>query len=333
MNLRQRAGHTPLVSVLIPAYNAAATLAPALRSILTQTWRALEVVVVDDGSTDGTRTLLDDFARRDRRIRVVSKPNGGIVTALNHGWALCAGDYVARMDADDLSLPWRIGCQVRHMERNPALAASGTGILPFQARFPFVGLPARFPADDAGVRTRLLFNPPIMHPTAIFRRALLGSDAPYSSAMPQAEDYELWTRLAASHRLGNIPAVCLLYRRSMGSISQSRREDQACQATALRLRNLSSALGAEFAQRHADSHAELMLRRHAPDALVRGLPDYVETLLAQESLSSSVIAQVWLSYCASFRRQGGDGDRLYRQARGAHGATGRVLLRVLLDHR
>lgn len=310
----------------MPAYNAASTLQCSLQSILRQTWHRLEVVVVNDGSTDDTGEILAAFARRDPRVRVVERNNGGIVAALNQGWSECKAAYVARMDADDISMPWRLASQIAYMERHPDVTASGTGILPFQARAPFIGLPARFPADEAGIRTRLLFNPPIMHPTVIFRRSMLPATVPYSTLMPQAEDYELWSRLASTHRFGNIGTIGLLYRRTASSISSLRRDEQLQQASALRMQNLARTLGEDFAARHTAEHVELMARRHAPADLVERLPVYVDELCLSAVLSRNVLRQVWFSYCLSLARAGGDGRALFHRAESARSTSRRAIL-------
>lgn len=301
------------VSVLMPVYNAEATIASAVRSVLRQTSQSLELVIVNDGSTDGTAAILADCARRDARVRVIERRNGGIVAALNEGWQACKGRYIARMDADDLCLPWRLARQIAYMGRHPDIVASGTAILPFQSRRPFIGLPARFPADEAGVQTRLLFNPPIMHPTAMFRRAAFGVEPPYTSAMPQAEDYELWSRLAVDHRLGNDSAICLLYRRSATSVSSARRGEQVRQAGELRLRNLARLCGETFALQHAELHLELMQRHYAPASLLTRMPAHVAALLELPNLSRPIVQQVWLSYCLGYAQTGGDGAELYRR--------------------
>ena len=306
----------PTVSVLMPAFNAAHTLVSAIGSTLRQSWRKLELIVVNDGSTDNTAAILAACAKRDGRIRVIERENGGIVAALNEGWQACTGEYIARMDADDYNLPWRLARQIAYMESHRDISASGTAILPFQSAAPFIGLPARFPDDEPGIRTRLLFNPPIMHPTAMVRRALLGDEPPYSATMPQAEDYELWSRLAPQHHLGNIPTICLLYRRSATSISNSRRDEQVRQAGELRLQNLRRELGDAFAATYAAAHVELMARRYRPEALVANLPDYVNTLLAATGISRAVVDQVWFSYCLGYARTGGDGVGLFRQVDG-----------------
>jgi len=312
----------------MPAYNAAHTLKSSLLSILCQTWRCLEVVVINDGSTDETGKVLARIARKDSRVRVIERSNGGIVAALNQGWSECSGTYVARMDADDISLPWRLATQVAYMERHRDVAASGTGILPFQTGAPFLGLPARFPTDEAGIRTRLLFNPPIMHPTAIFRRSMLPAEAPYSTLMPQAEDYELWSRLASTHRYGNIGTIGLLYRRTASSISSMRRDEQLQQASALRIQNLARTIGDDFAIHHGAEHVELMARRHSPLELVDRLPNLVDELSASALLSWAVLRQVWFSYCLSLSRAGGHGSSLFGRVERARSALRQSFLRA-----
>ena len=112
----------PLVSVVMPARNAAAFLREAIDSILTQTWRELELIVVDDGSTDDTRAIAEELGAADGRLRVIS-PGGsqnaksGLVAALNRGFSEARGDLVARMDADDLAYPDRIAQQVAYLDR------------------------------------------------------------------------------------------------------------------------------------------------------------------------------------------------------------------------
>lgn len=318
----------PTVAVLMPVYNAERTVGSAIESVLRQTWRRLELIVVNDGSTDGTASILADRARRDQRVRVVEQANSGIVAALNNGWKRCHATYVARMDADDLCLPWRISTQVAYMERRPEVAASGTAILPFHSAPPFIGVPAKFPAEDPAIRTRLLFNPPIMHPTAMFRRSAIGDTPPYSPTMPHAEDYELWTRLALSHRLGNVGTVGLLYRRSAGSISSSRRDEQLRQAGELRLRNLARSFDAAFVERNAALHLELMHRRFSPSSLLAQMPEYVSTLMAAPVLSRDAVELAWFGYCLAYARTGGDAAALFTRVNTPQPALRTLALRL-----
>lgn len=320
---------SPQVSVLIPAHNAATTLHASVRSILRQSWTNLEVIVVDDGSTDETAAVVERLAASDTRVRLFHQPNQGIAAALNAGLRECSGRYVARMDADDISLPWRIRRQVDFMERHPTVAASGTGVLPFQNR-PFrIGVPALFPEDSQGIHTRLMFNPPIMHPTAIIRREIVDTEEFYDSTMPEAQDYALWTRLARRHRLSNISDICLFYRRSSGSISQSRRAQQQARARELRLENLAALCGDAFAARHAPLHLEMMDRRFEQPSLLAEMPGYVEALLAMPGVSRRTVENTWFGYCLAYSRTGREAAALFAEVRSARMTERGLLLRAL----
>lgn len=304
-----------MVSVLLPIFNAAATVCSAVQSILRQTHRQLEIVAVDDGSTDETPKLLAAIARRDARVKVFHQENSGIVAALNYGLSACHGDYVARMDADDYALPWRLTTQLQLMMSAPNIAACGTAIVPFDNRTLRPGWPQRFPLARAGILTRLLFNPPIMHPTAMMRRDLIKGPGFYSRKSPHAEDFELWSRLVRTQELGNIRTVGLLYRRSKTSITGSRRPEQSASADHLRIANLAWLLGDRFAAAHAAVHLEIMARRHAPRDLLLAMPEYVALLAECPGLDPEVIADHWFGYCLSYARAGGlDAVRLYRKA-------------------
>jgi len=207
----------PRVSVLLPARNAEATLRPALRSILRQSFRDLELVAVDDGSTDGTAAILAEAAAADPRVRVVRGPGRGIVAALEAGRAICTGELVARMDADDVAHPARIAEQVARLDGDPSLDGLGCNV----AMFPpqriaegmrlYVGwLNGLHTAEDVA-RERFVESP-LVHPAVILRAAALEAVGGYvERGWP--EDYDLWLRLLGNGaRLANLPAVRLFWR-------------------------------------------------------------------------------------------------------------------------
>src|SRR5678816_2359139 len=118
-----------VVSVIIPVYNGARFLATAIQSLLAQTLTDFEIIAVNDGSTDDSKRILDRAAAGDPRIRVLSRPNTGIVGALNDGIAMACGELVCRMDADDISLPQRLEKQVAYLAGHPECVAVGTDVL------------------------------------------------------------------------------------------------------------------------------------------------------------------------------------------------------------
>ena len=118
---------TPKVSVVIPVYNVEQYLQQCLNSILNQTLKEIEVICVDDGSTDKTPEMIGEYAKRDKRIKFIdNKQNAGIVATLNQGLEFCCGEYIARMDSDDISLPTRFATQVKYMDQHPECGALST---------------------------------------------------------------------------------------------------------------------------------------------------------------------------------------------------------------
>jgi len=214
----------PSVSVLIPAFNAAATLEVALRSVARQRWADWECLIVDDGSTDRTAAIASDWALRDGRFRVLTIPHGGLVAALNYGVAQCSGLYVARMDADDWMHRARLALQVEHIEAT-GLAAVGCHV----RLFPRAHLNAgwrryegwlRSIRTAGDVRRELFVESPLVHPTLLVRREIL-SRFPYGDR-GWPEDYDLLLRLdAAGHRLGVVPRRLLGWRDSPARLSRT----------------------------------------------------------------------------------------------------------------
>ncbi len=207
----------PRVAVLLPARNAAATVRAAAVSILRQTERDLELVCVDDGSTDATPEVLDRVAGRDRRVRVVRGPGEGIARALERGRAACDGELVARMDADDVAHPRRLAVQLAALRADPALVAVGGRVRLFPRRTVREGM-IRYAAwlngltSPALVARDLLVEAPLVHPATTLRAEALARAGGWREG-PFPEDYDLWLRLAAGGgRLSNVSELVLDWR-------------------------------------------------------------------------------------------------------------------------
>src|SRR5579862_9209527 len=189
-NLLNEIGNPP-VSVLMPAYNCERYLAAAVESILSQTFRDFEFVIIDDGSTDGSAQILDRFAASDKRVRVFHQQNTGYVIALQNGLKLCTGEYIARMDADDIALPTRFEKQYDYFLRNPKTALVGcdffdideNGDISGEGEYPYV--------TDRVIRWLLLLCNPMLHPGAMFRKRDILAVGGYRQEYYTAEDYEL----------------------------------------------------------------------------------------------------------------------------------------------
>ncbi|MEO0529164.1 MAG: glycosyltransferase [Planctomycetota bacterium] len=214
----------PAVSFVVPVYNAGRYLRAALASLRWQTVTDWEAVCVNDGSTDDSASILRDFAASDARFRIVSQPNGGIVSALNAGVEAARGEWIARMDADDLSMPDRLQRQLATI--GPDTSLVGGGIITIDPD----GDPLRtqrFPTEHADIESELLAGrPPIAHPTVLLRRDAVLAAGGYRSAFEWIEDIDLWLRLAERGRLTNLPEPVLHYRLHTGSVCWSRRAEQ-----------------------------------------------------------------------------------------------------------
>jgi GT2 family glycosyltransferase len=216
----------PRAAVLLPARDAARTVRAAAVSILRQTLRDLSLVVVDDGSRDGTRAILEGLARRDRRVVVVHGAGEGIAGALRRGLSRCDADVVVRMDADDVAHPRRLEVQLAALAADPSLAAVGSRVRLFP-RGEVAGGMARYAAWVNGLVTPdlvlrdLLVEAPLVHPAAAIRRRVLDEVGGWRDG-DFPEDYDLWLRLAAEgHRLGNVPEVLLDWRESAGRLTRT----------------------------------------------------------------------------------------------------------------
>lgn len=222
---------SPSISVLLPCYNAEATIAQTLRSVLAQRYGDFEVLVLDDGSTDGTEAAVRAFT--DSRLRFISCSHDFVAT-LNRGIELARSRYIARIDADDLMHPDRLGMQYQLMEAAPevALCASWARILEDGgAGQEFRGYQGLVPQPElAFLETNF-----IMHPSVMLRASYLKEHSlRYREGYPYAEDYRLWVDMALRGANFYIePELLLYYRVSAGQVSQVHREEQM--GTSLRI--------------------------------------------------------------------------------------------------
>jgi|SRR5579859_3710667 len=201
----------PRVSVALPVWNAEAFLSKAIESILSQTLADLELVVVDDGSTDATAEILEDFQARDPRIRVHRQANSGFVDAVNAALALCSADYVARMDADDIAVGDRLERQCQFLEHHPEVGIVGGTVVVIDA----AGIALntwRVPESDRQLRAALQHTNPFCDPAVVVRRSALRSVGTYRRAFGPSADYDLWLRISERYQLGALAAPVLRYR-------------------------------------------------------------------------------------------------------------------------
>jgi len=218
---------TPLVSVIIPMYNVEKVIGLTLESIQKQTYSNLEIICANDGSDDATLSIVERRAKLDKRIKPYSHEHRGIVYALNKAIKLSQGKYLARMDADDIAFLDRIEKQVRYMESNPDIIASGGALVEFDESG-VLKIVARRPLDHAVMLFYQLRNIPIWNPTSIIRRrVLMENNISTDENFPLIEDYKFFFDLSRVGRLGNLPDILHAYRRHTTQTSTKYGEQRA----------------------------------------------------------------------------------------------------------
>jgi len=238
----------PKVSVLLPCYQAEASVEGAARSILDQTHSGLELLALDDGSTDGTRAALERLAAADDRIRVVvNETNLGLIATLNRGLELADGEFIARMDADDVSEPTRLERQLDVFRRWPETDAVGTGVRLLDADGRARGRRPPRACTPGGCRFLSYLATPVAHPTLLARRGVLaGHGYRQAEETLHAEDYDLFARLVRSGAtLRNVDEELLGFRVSPGSVSRRFEQIQVEHFRRLARGHLRSGLGRE----------------------------------------------------------------------------------------
>lgn len=208
----------PLISVVIPVFNGNGYLPAALISILNQTYKNIEVIAIDDGSIDNSFQILQNFAQRDSRLRVYqNKQNLNIANTLNRGFHLAKGQYLARMDADDIALPHRLEKQIKYLLAHPEVVIVGGQVKTIDVDGRPLGHKL-FPKSDKKIREALFTSNPIQHPTAMINRSLVPKNFVwYDPSLPPAEDYDLFFRLGKFGKYHNLSSFVLKYRQYIGS--------------------------------------------------------------------------------------------------------------------
>lgn len=219
-------GPTPRVTVLTATYNGARFLSHTLDSILGQTFTDFEYIIIDDASTDESPQILQTYAQKDDRIRLVrNAQNLNPAGALNRGLEAARGEFVAILDHDDLALPERLARQVAFLDAHVDIGAVGAQARIIDENGAQVDT-KRYPAKSAIIRWFLFFGAPILHSAAMYRRARLNELGGYSTKHPYLCDYELLIRLAECTRVANLQEELTCYRRSSTQVSSVQKRPQ-----------------------------------------------------------------------------------------------------------
>jgi glycosyltransferase involved in cell wall biosynthesis len=271
---------SPAVSVLMPIHNGEQTLAEAVQSILAQTFKDFELIAVDDGSTDRTLLILEGFAKHDSRVKVLSRPNTGIAGALNDAIEEARGEFLARMDCDDVALPERFEKQVAFLRSHPDYVLLGSRVLLVE---PY-GTPmyaTDHETEHSKIAAQLLQGVgwAVVHPAAMMRASAVKTAGGYRADRVPIEDLDLFLRLTEMGKAANLPEVLLHYRQHLESTNHTRFHEQeskkrACVADAYSRRGASLPAGWRPPPRHQlSTQAEIsqwawtaLKHRHLPAA-------------------------------------------------------------------
>ncbi len=196
---------TPLISVILPVYNGEEHLPEAIKSVLSQTFKDFEFIIVDDASTDNTSQILKEFAMKDKRIKIVThKVNQKQTVAANTACKYAKGKYIARMDADDIALPNRFMKQVAFLEENTQIGLLGSWVDIIDNNGIFLKI-WHTHSTDQYLGWNLLFGASFAHSSVMMRRDCIEKVGFYQ--LHQAEDYDLWSRLSRITKVANLPEV------------------------------------------------------------------------------------------------------------------------------
>ena len=203
----------PLVSVIMSVYNGEEFLKRAMDSILTQTFTNFEFIIIDDGSSDNSLNILEEYAKNDNRIKIVSQKNIGLTKSLNIGIKLASGKYIARQDADDVSLSQRLEKQVDFLEKNEDIVLLGTNQYEIDGEVIYTG---KYFDIETINKIVYLYNP-IVHTSAMFRRDFCVDISLYDESFTTSQDFEAWMRLAKFGKIAMLDDI--LVKRYIGNES------------------------------------------------------------------------------------------------------------------
>ena len=253
-----------MVSVVLPVYNGEKYLRESVESILGQTLRDLELILINDRSTDGSGAILEEFSRLDARIRLYNnEENLGLPGTLNRGLELAGGEYIARMDQDDISLPDRLEKQVRYMRANPEVGICGSWAQLIGERADHIW---KYPCTHEEIYARMLFANTLVHPSVIMRASTIHRHGlHYDTTQTHIEDYDLWSRALPLIRFANTPEPLLQYRLH-GANTGNLHENEQHQKRLTIYRNLLDRLEIKFSEDELRLHEQLGLYQYQPDA-------------------------------------------------------------------
>ena len=217
----------PAISVILACYNTERYIALAVHSILAQTFGGFELILIDDGSTDRSSQICRELAAKDSRIRLISRENKGLTKTLNEGLSLATGPLIARMDADDLSLPTRFEKQVAYLNAHPECVCVGSRVTlidPYDSPISVSDHKLEHDAIDADLLKGIGWS--IVHPAAMMRAEAVRRAGGYREQFKTSQDLDLWLRLAEIGKLANLEEPLTQYRQHFESVAFNKADEQ-----------------------------------------------------------------------------------------------------------
>jgi len=262
----------PAISVIMPVYNCKEYIQESVNSVLCQTYKDFEFIIIDDASTDGTLEYLQSLD--DPRIVIIRKPiNTGYTNSLNMGLRLAKGKYIARMDGDDISLPTRFDKQKAFMDSNPDLVACGTNY-----EIMHTVKNSDHPCDPDDLKVQLLSGCYIAHPSVMLKReTLIKYKIEYDIECEPAEDYNLWAKLLKYGKISNLRESLVKYRLHNTQVSNARAFHQIAQADKARLAMISELIDINDAHL-CEIHLSVIKTQKSPNVTLSEVEDWIENL-------------------------------------------------------
>ncbi len=293
----------PKVTVLLPIYNGEKYLKEAIESVLGQTFKDFEFLIINDGSTDNSVKIINSY--QDPRIKLIyNEKNLGLIASLNKGFELIQTEYIARMDCDDISSPDRLLKQINYLDQHPKIGVLGSWVK-IIGDYDFVG---KYYIQHEEIKASLLFNSSLAHPSVVIRKKILDRcNFRYNEKFKHAEDYEMWTRMIEITNFANLPEPLLFYRKHSESISKTQNEAQKINSQEIRLGQLKK-IGLEATDEELKIHGSIMpfsglpLEKFLPVAenwLLKIIAANEKSKIYDQGILKKIIADRWLLICSA----------------------------------
>lgn len=221
-----------ILSVVMSVYNGGKFLEEAVLSVLNQTFTGFEFIIIDDGSIDNSKKIIESF--KDARIKLISRENKGLIYSLNEGIAQAKGKYIARMDADDICLPQRFEKQLKFLTDNQDVVLLGTFAKFIDENGKETG-EYKVPINYRDIRKEIFWHNPFVHSSVIFERSIFNKAGAYDAKYKHAEDFELWSRMVPKFKSANLPEFLLKYRMLESGVTKSKNLKMRLQGLRIRL--------------------------------------------------------------------------------------------------